>query len=308
VFFDGFDAKGLVVNACVDDLHFSLDLRKNVYDNAAKFYEQSKKEKQRFDGDKTALEETNKKIKETEAKIAEAEAIEQGKPAEAIQEVEKRKIKHKEWYEKFRWFISSDGFLVVAGKDAVSNEVLIKKYTAPDDIVFHADIMGAPFVIVKTKGKIPSEQCLKEAAEYAAAFSRAWREGFTSADVYWVKPEQLSKAGPSGEYVPRGAFVVSGKRNWMRNVPVRTSIGVCINDKNKETNFVGGPVEAVKSKTKIYTIIVPGDYSGKEFFRHVLQALSLKVPKEQRGQILKTSIEKIRDYIPYNKGRLLVEK
>jgi len=307
MFFESFEAKGMMVNVCIDDLHFSLDLRRNVYDNAGRFYEQSKKEKQRLDGAKAALEETNKKVREIEAKIAEAETLEQTKPAEAIEELEKRKIKRREWYEKFRWFTSSDGFLVVAGKDAVSNEVLIKKYATPDDIVFHADIQGAPFVIIKTEDKTPSTQCLNEAAEYAAAFSRAWREGFTSADVYWVKPEQLSKAGPSGEYVPKGAFAVTGKRNWMRNVPVRTSIGICIEGKNDEVSFVGGPVDAVKSKTKIQVIIVPGDYSGKEFLRHVLQALSLKVPKEQRGRILKASLEEIREYIPYNKGRL-VEK
>lgn len=307
VFFKGISAKGSMINVHVDDLRFSLDLRENVYGNAGRFYEHSKKEKQRLEGAKTALEETNKKIKETEDKIKETETFKQTKPARALEELEKRKIKRKEWYEKFRWFVSSDGFLVAAGKDAVSNEVLIKKYATPDDVIFHADIIGAPFVIIKTEGKTPSAQSLKEAAEYATAFSRAWREGFTSADVYWVKLEQLSKAGPSGEYVPKGAFAITGKRNWMRNVPVRTSIGVCI-DEEGEVSFVGGSVDAVKSKTKIQVIIVPGDYSGKELFRHVLQALSLKAPKEQREKTLKAPIEKIREYIPYNKGKLLVEK
>ena len=49
-------------------------------------------------------------------------------------------MENKKWYEKFRWYTSSDGFLVVAGKDTVSNEVLIKKYTTKEDVVFHAEI------------------------------------------------------------------------------------------------------------------------------------------------------------------------
>ena len=125
-----------------------------------------------------------------------------------MEALSKRKVEmeNKEWYEKFRWFTSSDGFLVVAGKDTVSNEVLVKKYATQEDVVFHAEISGAPFVVVKAEGKTISEQTLHEAGEYAASFSRAWRENAGSADVYWVKVDQLSKSGPSGESVPHGAF------------------------------------------------------------------------------------------------------
>jgi hypothetical protein len=221
---------------------------------------------------------------------------------EVMEELVKRKLKRKEWYEKFRWFRSSDGFLVVAGKDAVSNEVLVKKYAGQDDAVFHADVTGAPFVVVKTEGKATSEQALREAGEFAAAFSRAWREGAGSADVYWVKPSQLSKSGPSGEYVPHGAFAVSGKRNWMRSMSLKLAIGVVGNGK---ASFIGGPVEAVKAKTKAYVTIMPGDLAGKEFLQQILQALMVKLPKEQREKAGKTAIEQVREFVPYTKGTLI---
>jgi len=259
-----------------------------------------------LEGAKAALDETRKKLVEVEAKIKKAETLEHVKPAEAAEELVKRKIKRKEWFEKFRWFVSSDGFLVVAGKDAVSNEVLIKKYTTADDIIFHADIIGAPFVVVKTEGKEPSEQCLREAGEFAAAFSRGWREGFASADVYWVKPDQLSKGGSSGEYVPHGAFVVSGKRNWLRGVSLRVAVGVVIKE-NGETSFVGGPVDSVKAKAKTFAIVVLGDQSGKELFKRILRVLAAKMPKELREKVLKASVEEIREFIPYNKGKVLEE-
>ncbi len=299
-FVESFDSRNLLANVCVDNLHFSLNLRRTLFENAAEYYERGKKAKQKAAGALTALEESRRKLSQIEQKIRRAEE-QKTKPVEVMEELVKRKVKRKEWYEKFRWFTSSDGFLVVAGKDAVTNEVLVKKHTAPEDPVFHAEITGAPFVVVKTEGKAPSEQALHEAGEFAAAFSRAWREGAGSADVYWVKPSQLTKSGPSGEYVPHGAFAVNGKRNWMRNVTLKVAIGVVEDEKPR---FVGGPVEAVKAKTKAYVILVPGDAAGKEFLKQILQALTLKLPKEQREKVGKAPIEQIREFVPYTKGRI----
>jgi len=304
-FFDSFDVKGLVLYVCMDGSRFGLNLRKGVFENAGGFYERGKRARQKLEGAKAALEDTRSKLLEVEAKIRRAESLELVKPAEVMEEVAKRKVKRKEWFERFRWFVSSDGFLVVTGKDAVSNEVLVKKYAEGSDIVFHADVAGAPFVVVKSGDKEPSEECLREAGEFAAAFSRGWREGFASVDVYWVKPDQLSKGGPSGEFVPRGAFVVSGKRNWMRNVPLRIAVGVVVNNESGEIKFVGGPVDAVKTKAKAYVTLMTGDQSGKELFKRILKVLAAKMPKEQREKVSKISVEEIREFIPYSKGRFL---
>jgi predicted ribosome quality control (RQC) complex YloA/Tae2 family protein len=299
--FESFDARALAINVCVDNLPFSLSLRKTLYENAAEFYDLGKRAKQKSAGVLAALEESRRKLAEIEKRVGEVEALKTAAPAEAMEELAKRKVESKEWFEKFRWFTSSNVFLVVAGKDAVSNEVLIKKHTEANDVVFHADIVGSPFVVVKTEGKELGEQVLREAGEFAAAFSRAWREGMGSADVYWIKPEQLSKSGPSGESVPHGAFAVSGKRNWMRGVPLKVAVGVV---EDGEARFVGGPVDAVKAKTKTFVILGPGDLTGKDFLKQVLRALTLKLPKEQREKMGKTSIESIREFVPYTKGRI----
>ena len=306
IFFESFDSQKLILNLCVDGLHFGIDLQKDLFANAAKFYERAKLFRRKLEGAKTALEETKKKLSETEAKIMETKALEEAVPTKAMEELAKRKVKPRKWFEKLKWFTSSDGFLVVAGKDAVSNEVLIKKYTAPEDIVFHADVVGASFVVVKTEGKKPTEKCLQEAAEFAAAHSRGWREGFSTVDVYWVKPNQLSKAGGSGEYVPRGAFAITGARNWMRNTPLKIAVGVQF-DETGEVSFIGGSVDAVKAKTKTYAILVPGENSGKQLLKRVLKTLVEKVPKEKREKILKASIEQIRELIPFCKGRIAAE-
>ncbi|MCX8153360.1 MAG: ribosome rescue protein RqcH [Candidatus Bathyarchaeota archaeon] len=302
-FVESFDARNLTVTVCINELRFSLNLRKTLFENASEYYERGKKAKQKIAGAKAALEDSRRKLAELEQSLREAELLKATKPQETLNRLIKRKASQKAWYEKFRWFKSSEGFLVVAGKDAVSNEVLIKKYAAAEDVVFHADIPGAPFVVVKTEGKAPSEATLREASEFAAAFSRAWREGAAAVDVYWVKPDQLSKSGPSGEYVPHGAFAVSGKRNWLRGVPLRVAIGFVEDDEG--VRFIGGPLEAVKAKTKVYVVIAPGDFSGKEFLKQVLQALMTKLSRQQREKVDKVSIEQIREFVPYAKGSLI---
>jgi len=300
---ESFDGKNLALTLCMDTFHFSFNLRDSLFDNAARHYDRGKKAKQKSGGALNALEDSKKKLAQIERELSEAEELKSLKPAEIIEALSKRKteMENKKWYEKFRWYNSSDGFLVVAGKDTVSNEVLIKKYTTQDDVVFHAEITGAPFVVIKAEGKIISEQTLREAGEFAASFSRAWRENAGSADVYWVKLDQLSKSGPSGEAVPHGAFFVVGKRNWIRNVPLRVGVGIIVGE---ETNFVGGPVEAVKAKTKKYLVILPGDLVGKELLKQILKFLMLKLSKEQREIIGKTSIERVREFVPYTKGMI----
>ena len=300
---ESFDGKNLALNLSVDDFHFSFNLRDSLFDNANRYYERGKRAKEKSQGALSALQDSKRKLAKIDRELAEAEELKSLKPAELMEALSKRKVamENKEWYEKFRWYISSDGFLVVAGKDTVSNEVLIKKYTTQEDVVFHAEITGSPFVVIKSEGKPVSEQALREAGEFAASFSRAWRENLGTADVYWVKVDQLSKSGPSGESVPHGAFFVVGKRNWMRNTPLRVAVGIIVGE---ETSFVGGPVDAVKAKTKAYVVIVPGDSNGKELLKQILKSLMLKLSKEQREKAGKTSIEQVREFVPYTKGTI----
>jgi len=305
--FESLDGKRLVLNVRLEDALFSLDIRKDLFANAAEYYEKAKAAGHKVEGARAAIEETRRRLFEAEARLK--EVLEKAATATLTVEGElaKRRIRQKRWFEKFRWFITSDGFLVVAGKDAASNETLIKKYTAQEDLVFHADIAGAPFVVVKTEGKTPGEQCIREAAEFAASHSRGWREGFASLDVYWVKPNQLSKAGASGEYVPRGSFVVHGSRNWMRNTPLKIAVGVVFNQETGEPTFMGGAVEAVKAKTNVYVVLVPGEDEGKTLLQKVLRALAEKVSTEKREKLLKANIEALRELIPYTRGRILQE-
>jgi hypothetical protein len=146
--------------------------------------------------------------------------------------------------------------LVVGGRDATSNEVLIKKYTEPSDTVFHADVQGAPFFVVKNpeRSSLP-EATVREACEASASYSSGWKRGVGSVDVYYVSPNQVSKTPESGEYIPKGAFVVRGRREWLRNVPLKVSVGV----ERSSGSVVGGPPSSVEGRCDAFVLLEPGD-------------------------------------------------
>jgi hypothetical protein len=104
--------------------------------------------------------------------------------------------------------------------------------------------------------------------------------------------------------VPRGGFVVRGERNWVRNVPLRVAIGVAVNEEEGWARVGGGPVGAVRAKAGVYVVVVPGDVAGKELFRRVLGGLAVKLPKELREVVLGASVEAMREFIPFGKGRI----
>src|SRR3989344_2851034 len=118
-----------------------LDLTKSIDGNSAAYFERAKKVKKKIEGAERALSGNLKRLKELEAK-KEKITIEKSK-------IEKFKERKREWYEKFRWFVSSEGFLAVGGRDATSNEIVVKKHTEANDLVFHTDMAGSPFFVVK---------------------------------------------------------------------------------------------------------------------------------------------------------------
>jgi hypothetical protein len=130
----------------------------------------------------------------------------------------------KEWFESFRWFYTSGGKLVIAGRDAKQNDALVAKHMEENDLFFHADIQGAPAVVLKG-GKEASAQEKGEAAQFAASHSSAWKVGAAGVDAYAVSKEQLSKHA-SGGFVGQGGFAITGEREWFRGTALGMWIGV----------------------------------------------------------------------------------
>jgi predicted ribosome quality control (RQC) complex YloA/Tae2 family protein len=297
IYFQSLDSKHRVLTVSIENTTFTLDLTRSIQSNAAGYYERAKKTEKKQEGAKKALHETQTKIQELQKHLMEK--------TEKVFEEAPPKKKEKAWYEKFRWFISSDGFLVIGGRDATTNEIIIKKHTEPTDIVFHADIAGAPFVVIKIEGKTPSEQTIHEAAQLAASYSKAWRELFHAIDVFWVHPDQLSKSPPPGQYLEKGSFIIHGKKNYLRKIPLSIAIGIII--KENQTTVVGGPTEFVKKQTTHYVEVIPGQESSSSLARHIRKLMVEKAPAEWRKQILVTPLEEIQKFIPSGKGAIALK-
>ncbi len=293
VFFESLDTKKLVLNVSVEGLPFSLLLRDSVQANAASYYDQAKKAERKAEGAEKAIEETLRRMEELKQQRRIA--------VEATSEPFKKRRK-KAWYEKFRWFHTSEGLLVVGGKDAVTNEILVKKHMKPHDLVFHADIAGAPFVLIKTEGNTPPQQSISEAAQLAASHSRAWKAKFSAIDVYWVHPEQVSKTPPSGEYLQRGAFMIRGEKNYVRKTQLRLAIGV--DTKITPPTVLGGPIDAIATRTDLYVEIIPGDLSSSSLAHKIRKTLAQKASKILQERVSKISIEEIQAFIPFGKGAI----
>ncbi len=176
--------------------------------------------------------------------------------------IERKRIEHAfarkpEWYERFHWMITSTGFLVIGGRDASQNISILRRFAEPNDIVMHADIHGASAVVVKTGGKEIDEETLSEAAALAACYSKAWKAGYASIDVFWVRREQISFSAPSGEYLPKGSFMVYGKKNYIRGVRLELAIGIEKHGEGYRT--IVGPEKVVAQRAIAYMVLVPGD-------------------------------------------------
>ena len=119
---------------------------------------------------------------------------------------------------------------------------------------FHADINGAPHMVLKNPQTLDLEE-RKECAIFAASYSSAWKSKIFSLDVYSVKSDQVSKTANPGESLGKGAFVIRGKREYFRNVDVKLAIGYNAILKK----IVCGPVKSIEKSCDTFYVIIPGD-------------------------------------------------
>jgi len=163
------------------------------------------------------------------------------------------------WFEKYRWFISSEGAIVVGGRDASSNDLLVKRHLKEGDVYVHADVHGAASVVVKhpEPGAPPlSETTYREAGQWAVAFSKVWRAEHASASAFWATPDQVSKTAESGEFVARGAWVVRGTKQMMRDLPLELALGTI--EYGGERLWTIAPPPALQHRGKVAVLLTPG--------------------------------------------------
>ena len=259
--FESIDKLG-VLTLKIDNTTLIIDPKITVPENAEIYYEKAKKAKRKTKGALIAIENTKKQLEEIKAKKDIA--------MEKIDVPKKRVKKNLKWFEKLRWCITSDGVLVIGGRDANSNEDIVKKYLEPNDIYLHADIHGATSTAIKLQDNEINDNILKESGEFAASFSSAWSKGFSSQDVFWVSPEQVSKTPESGEFLAKGSFVIRGHRNYIRSAKVKLAVGI-VDYKGKR--IMAGPVEALEKHSDKYVVIRPGFMKKEAIAKKIIKRI-----------------------------------
>lgn len=202
-------------------LAVDVDLALSPWSNARQYYEQKRsaavKEQKTLQSSAKALKSTEKKINADLKK-----GLKQEKQV-------MRPVRNQRWFEKFLYFISSEGYLVLGGRDAQQNEMLYKRYLRKGDIYVHADLQGAASIIIKNKpGMLDSPippSTLSQAGTLAVATSSAW-DSKAVMSAWWVKPDQVSRTAPTGEYLTTGAFTIRGLKNFLPPAQLLLGFGV----------------------------------------------------------------------------------
>ncbi len=262
----------------IDEAIIVIDPWKSIEQNASLNYDQAKKIEAKYKRARNAISSVNEEFNKVKEKGNEGSTEENKEASTGLKEnwLVKKSIpikKSKYWFDRFRWFRSSNNFLVIGGKNAEQNEELVKKYMSKGDRIFHTQSPGAPITILKAfePGESPREIeipeiDLTEAARFALSCSSVWKRGGLTDDVYMITKDQISKTPESGEYVQKGSFVVRGKRTYFKNIEIGYAIGITC---NPETRIIGGPPSAIVPKSVVSIEIEPGQYSREDIAKKI---------------------------------------
>ncbi|XP_048047986.1 ribosome quality control complex subunit NEMF-like isoform X2 [Megalobrama amblycephala] len=182
-----------------------VDLNLSAYANAKKYYDSkrsaAKKEQKTVEAAQKAFKSAEKKTKQTLKEVQTVTSIQKA-----------RKVY---WFEKFLWFVSSENYLIIAGRDQQQNEMIVKRYLRAGDVYVHADLHGATSCVIKNPSGDPvPPRTLTEAGTMAVCYSAAW-DAKVITSAWWVHHHQVSKTAPTGEYLTTGSFMIRGKKNFL---------------------------------------------------------------------------------------------
>ncbi|KAF2102058.1 hypothetical protein NA57DRAFT_64665 [Rhizodiscina lignyota] len=191
-------------------LTVDIDLGLSSWTNASQYYDQKKSAVKKEE--KTA-QASGKALKSAQLKI-QADLKKGLKQEKDVL----RPVRKQFWFEKFLYFISSEGYLVLGGKDAPQNELLYRKHLRKGDVYVHADLHGASSVIIKNNPATPDApippSTLSQAGNLSVCTSSAW-DSKAVMSAWWVNADQVSKTAPTGEYLTTGGFMIRGQKNFL---------------------------------------------------------------------------------------------
>jgi hypothetical protein len=191
-----------------------------------------------------------------------------------------------EEYQKYKWFYTASGKLVVGGKNATQNDELIRtlKQKGKEHIVMHTSMPGSPFTCIVAAPEELSKQDRLECAIFTGAFSKAWKAGNSTVIVDIFRLSQLTKRtgmktgtwGVNG-YVEKSSvplkLVLTRQKGVLRAVPELTV------KKKKDAFFIITPGAIEKADLLPKLEVESGHAFHKEEVLAALPAGGVKLTK-----------------------------
>ncbi|MBP2250630.1 putative ribosome quality control (RQC) complex YloA/Tae2 family protein [Halarchaeum solikamskense] len=315
----GVDPENGLVRLRLGGHAIGLDPDAGVEKNADALYREAKRVEEKKEGALAAIENTREELEDWQARREawseeerEEEEPEEEEP-EDIDWLSRASIpvrKQEQWYDRFRWFRTSDGFLVIGGRNADQNEEIVEKYMDGYDRFFHAQAHGGPVTVLKTSApsepsqdiEVP-ESSLEEAAQFAVTYSSVWKDGRGAGDAYMVMPEQVSKTAESGEYLSKGGFTIRGDRTYFENTPVGCAVGITC---EPSTRVVGGPPSAIEGRAETTVALEPGKFAQGDAAKRVYRTFRERFADESFVRKV-ASPDEIQKFMPPGGSRIAEE-
>ncbi|MFB6135875.1 MAG: ribosome rescue protein RqcH [Halobacteriaceae archaeon] len=316
---EGVDGESGTVTLRLDDHAVELDPEEGVEHNADRLYREAKRIEEKREGAREAVEETREELERIRERREEWEAEPDVEPEaepdepEAVDWLSRASIPvraQEQWYERFRWFRTAGGFLVIGGRDAEQNEEIVEKYADRYDRFLHTQVHGGPATVLKTSE--PSEPSrdievpetdLRQAAQFAVSYSSVWKQGRFAGDVYLVTPDQVSKTPESGEFLEKGGFAVRGDRTYFRDVAVGCAVGITC---EPETRVIGGPPDPIRERAETTVEVEPGRYAQGDVAKRIYRTFRDRFADTSFVRKV-ASPDRIQHFLPPGGSRILEE-
>ncbi|PSP37712.1 hypothetical protein BRC71_11015 [Halobacteriales archaeon QH_7_65_31] len=300
----------------LDETRIDLVPEDGVEKNADRLYQEAKRVEGKKKGALAAIEDTREDLADAKQRREDWEAGDSEPDPEPDEssdtdwlDEQNIPIRYDEqWYERFRWFHTSDGFLVIGGRNADQNEEIVKKYMESGDRFFHAQAHGGPVTVLKATG--PSEpsrdidlpdSSKEEAARFAVTHSSVWKDGKFDGDVYMVEPSQVSKTPESGEYLEKGGFTIRGDRTYFESTGIDCAVGIQC---EPETRVLGGPKRAIEDEVETYIELEPGQYAQNDIAKLLYREFKRRFADESFLRKV-ASPDRVQEFCPPGGSRLV---
>lgn len=158
-------------------------------------------------------------------------------------------------YEKYRWFFTSSGTLVIGGKSDKQNEEVLNNFLKQGYTIMHTTNPGSSFMIIQSNN--PNKKDIEETAIFCASFSQSWKTGkkdisidvFLSSQIYKLKGMKTGTFGVRGKVkkiIVNPLLFLIIQKGKLRAVPKGTKEEVLVKIKQGKLNKEDASIKILK--------------------------------------------------------------